>query len=104
MANTIDIAQQGIALSIQLLALADNEKWDEFFELEAERHALLLKVSAVEANQLTETQLKQLRMAMEKLLEFNEKLDKICRLERQNASVELQKLQKNSKVSKAYSE
>jgi len=103
MANTIDIAQQGIALSIQLLALADNEKWDEFFELEAERHALLLKVS-VETDKLTETELQQLRVAMDQLLEFNDKLEKICRLERQNAGVELQKLQKNSKVSKAYSE
>lgn len=103
MASTIDLINQGIALSKQSIALADAEDWDAFADIETQRQSLMRKVT-VESSSLTTTEIVALREAMQQMITMNKEIEQRCIQHRSQLGSELQNLRQGSKAHKAYTE
>jgi hypothetical protein len=76
---SLTLIQQGIAMSKQLLGHAAADEWEQFFELETQRHAALINLK-LEPVGPTAEQYQQIREQMTVLIDLNNQLEDICKL------------------------
>jgi len=91
-----------IAVSEELVKLAEADDWEAFSVLEFSRQTQLKTLDLGNVD-LAEHAHNQVQTKMEQLIQLNEKLGNICREQRSETMTELQTLTAGNKAKKAYS-
>jgi hypothetical protein len=99
---SLSLIQNGIAMSKQLLDHAAADEWEQFFELETQRHAALIGLK-LEPVGPTAEQYQQIREQMTVLIDLNNQLEEVCKQQRSMLADHLRQFNKNNKAHKAYS-
>ena len=103
MAFIFNLVLDIINKSKELLILSEQENWDEFAAVDAERQTLLLSLD-LRLLDLSAKDNEKLYHQMTKLIALNKELESICVEQRTNTVIELKQFKKNNNVAKAYSQ
>jgi len=99
----LDLVEEAIEKSKQLLSLSEKSEWDQFFDLEDERQGVLKRINTKQI-ELSISDNSELYQQLTELMALNEQLEKVCSQQRTEIADELRKINQGNKVNKAYTQ
>jgi len=99
----LDLVEEAIEKSKQLLSLSEKSEWDQFFDLEDERQGVLKRINTKQI-ELSISDNSELYQQLTELMALNEQLEEVCSQQRTEIADELRKINQGSKVNKAYTQ
>lgn len=99
MISQIEVLEQAILLSEQMLEYAKAENWEVFFQTEIKRQSLIAQINTQKCAQ---QERESAATFLAQLLNLNQQLEKICIIQRSEAISKIQELNQGSKASQAY--
>jgi len=97
--NQKTLISQALALTEKVLSLAESDEWETFAELEQQR---LQIIQQIDTSNLTLSDADEARNSLQKMIELNARLQRVCEESRQFAANELKSLKKGASAIKAY--
>jgi len=99
MSSQLEPLKQAITLSEKMLAYAESENWQAFFETETTRQKWIVQI---DTQQCGEQERESAATFLAQLLNLNQQIEQICETQRSEAISKIQELNQGSRAAKAY--